>query len=830
VALVAVAVLTLAGGDLFAQLGDNCNCCSGGNGVGCDCQVCEEIVCTQDSFCCDGLWDGYCDFLAETLCSCCTDSCDSETDDDDDGFPNDQDNCPTIPNPDQSDSDGDGVGDICDNCSDESNSDQSDVDGDGAGDACDSDDDNDGVPDEDDNCPTISNPDQSDMDGDGLGAACDNCPADANPDQSDVDGDGLGDACDSCPDDPQNDVDGDGVCGDVDNCPTNANPDQSDMDGDGVGDACDDCPDDPQNDVDGDGDCGDVDNCPTDANPDQSDVDGDGVGDACDPDDDNDGVPDEDDNCLTIPNADQSDMDGDGLGDLCPPIIVDETTCTLIEAIKTANTDTPFGGCAVGTGPDTIKLTTNVWLTTVHFVYDGPNGLPVVVSDITIEGGGFTIRRAYGAPAFRLINVHSSGTLALNNVILEGGGPDVVLDGAGILSRGTLSLTNSRVSKNFLPAADSLEHGGAGIAVFAGTAHLTNSTVSNNRVIGATYAHTFIFARGGGIRINGGTVSLTNSTVSGNRANSWVREDCGYGHCQDPTGRGGGILVAGGSLSVTNSTLWGNGANGWGAGKQILAYPGIATVTNSIVAGGSSCSGYVIDNGNNFANEGTCGAGFADITPGVDFNTTLDDHGGPTLTHALLPGSVAIDAAGECGLETDQRGLSRWDGACDSGSFEYGATPADADQDGVFDAVDICPDTAIPESVPTNHLGVNRWALVDEDGMFDTSPPPGGGGGPDFEFAVADTGGCSCEQIIEAWALGWGHTKFGCSTGVMLQWIATVGGFNLEQPEIVSQPDTGGLKTLDGGVDEPSASETRSTSDPGEQRQSPRPRRQVPHR
>jgi hypothetical protein len=85
------------------------------------------------------------------------------------------------------------------------------------------------------------------------------------------------------------------------------------------------------------------------------------------------------------------------------------------------------------------------------------------------------------------------------------------------------------------------------------------------------------------------------------------------------------------------------------------------------------------DDGNNFADDDTCGPSFANITAGVDFDTNLADNGGPTLTHALLPWSVAIDAAGECGLETDQRGYPRDDGQCDSGSFEFQAgtgTPA----------------------------------------------------------------------------------------------------------------------------------------------------------
>jgi len=96
----------------------------------------------------------------------------------------------------------------------------------------------------------------------------------------------------------------------------------------------------------------------------------------------------------------------------------------------------------------------------------------------------------------------------------------------------------------------------------------------------------------------------------------------------------------------------------------------------------------------------------------------------------------------------------------------------DADGDGIDDDVDDCPDTLIPESVPRKRLGVNRWALVDEDGTFDTHPAPGGG--PGFAFTIEETAGCSCEQILEATTLGAGHSQFGCSTGAMLHWIGTV--------------------------------------------------------
>ncbi|MEP6896755.1 MAG: choice-of-anchor Q domain-containing protein, partial [Chloroflexota bacterium] len=50
----------------------------------------------------------------------------------------------------------------------------------------------------------------------------------------------------------------------------------------------------------------------------------------------------------------------------------------------------------------------------------------------------------------------------------------------------------------------------------------------------------------------------------------------------------------------------------------------------------------------------------------------LVDNGGPTLTHALLPGSPAIDAGDDAACSAvDQRGIARPQGAhCDIGSYE----------------------------------------------------------------------------------------------------------------------------------------------------------------
>jgi hypothetical protein len=98
----------------------------------------------------------------------------------------------------------------------------------------------------------------------------------------------------------------------------------------------------------------------------------------------------------------------------------------------------------------------------------------------------------------------------------------------------------------------------------------------------------------------------------------------------------------------------------------------------------------------------------------------------------------------------------------------------DKDHDGVCKEDDLCPHTEIPEDVPYGgSLNPNHFALVDGDNIFDTVLP--NGQGPQRHYTLEDTGGCSCEQILdEKPGNNVGQYQHGCSVGTMDTWVASV--------------------------------------------------------
>jgi len=125
--------------------------------------------------------------------------------------------------------------------------------------------------------------------------------------------------------------------------------------------------------------------------------------------------------------------------------------CSLPEAIINANANDQSGStdCAAGSGADTITLVTDVTLTAVHNSTYGATGLPVVSSEITIEGAGHTISRDGAAPNFRIFAANSVANLTLSSVAVSGGSfPDG--RGGGIYAKSaSVTVTNSTISGNF---------------------------------------------------------------------------------------------------------------------------------------------------------------------------------------------------------------------------------------------------------------------------------------------------------------------------------------------------------------------------------------------
>jgi CSLREA domain-containing protein len=318
-------------------------------------------------------------------------------------------------------------------------------------------------------------------------------------------------------------------------------------------------------------------------------------------------------------------------------------------------------------------------------------GGTVTLTNLTLQdaGGGIVNRGT-----LRLVNsvvmensgtgIFSTGALTVAKALVVGNSGF----GIAIESRGTATLTNTRIARNsgggleaFVATAtltnstiagNSGTKGGGIVSLFGGHVTLTKTTVSGNS---ATIGGGGIFNEGGGLCRKTASVTLINSTVSGNSA---------------PVGAGiYSVGCAGPSVTLTNSTVTRNSATRAGGGIfQDTDEDGTVTLINALVAQNSAPTGpdFLNSNGGVLARFTLIGNGAGSgITNGVDGNQvgganapidprlgSLADNGGPTKTHALLSGSPAIDAAStpDCPT-TDQRGVLRPQGAaCDIGSYE----------------------------------------------------------------------------------------------------------------------------------------------------------------
>jgi len=359
------------------------------------------------------------------------------------------------------------------------------------------------------------------------------------------------------------------------------------------------------------------------------------------------------------------------------PIIVNTTvdeiemnrSCSLREAVETAKAGMDYGGC-VYDGRRIISLPAGTY--TVNL-----GTLPSITEEITVTGASPTETIIQPSDCNPVTNICSqdfvlfhisgiTGSLTLNKLTIRHAQSQGKKGGAIYNNAGTLIISNSVFTAN------RSKQGGAIVNNNFAILSITNSTFSSNTatsayLAGAIYnsANSTVTIAGstfsgnkalcGGAIFNDGVLEITNSTFAGNSAD------------QD-----GGAIYNKDEVNIINSTFSENAAIYQGAG--IFNISGTLNFSNTIMAKsitGDDCHnalGTIGTNQNNLIEDGSCSAKYS----GNPLLGPLADNGGPTLTHAFLPGSLAMDNGylAACPA-TDQRGIERPQGAgCDIGAYE----------------------------------------------------------------------------------------------------------------------------------------------------------------
>lgn len=252
--------------------------------------------------------------------------------------------------------------------------------------------------------------------------------------------------------------------------------------------------------------------------------------------------------------------------------------------------------------------------------------------------------------------VYSVGDTTLRRCTITGNRSDI--DGGGVFANAGSKLTVDActIVGNWTGSS------GGGLTV-RGTAEILNSTIAYNTAM----------LRGGGIHTAGGAADLKvrNSTISGNTA---------------VTDGGGMALLPGSMFLVQNSTVAFNRAGGNGGG--IFADNNVALESTIVAKNFAAGTGNDLISNDNPGDEITLircligelspmDADYSDIDSQLNVDPMLGplvNNGGPTQTHALLPGSAAINnGSNPAALLTDQRGdpFKRTKGGfTDIGAFE----------------------------------------------------------------------------------------------------------------------------------------------------------------
>jgi hypothetical protein len=375
---------------------------------------------------------------------------------------------------------------------------------------------------------------------------------------------------------------------------------------------------------------------------------------------------------------------------------------SLRQALANANNGDTINFAVTGT----ITLTSGALGVVKNVTISGPGADQLSIVGMQFQSVFFAGVKAAAISGLTIRNgavgIDNGGMLTVMNCVISG------MSVGGIHNVSSLTVVNSNVSDN----------DGFGIYNITGefgvvTATILSTTVSGNLAGGVVAAPNFFGGRAyititdctisgnsGGILAARTKLTVANSTISGNSAGT----------------SGGGISVSPGPIgvnldsSIVNSTISGNsaGTSGGGIGTSTTLRVANCTITgNSAPSGGGIYNVGSVEVSNTILNAGASGENISNdggtVTslgynlssddgggyltgPGDQINTDpllgpLQNNGGPTLTHALLPGSPAIDA-GDPNFNpppsNDQRDCHFdrvFNGRIDIGSFEVQPPP-----------------------------------------------------------------------------------------------------------------------------------------------------------
>ncbi|WP_341529472.1 choice-of-anchor Q domain-containing protein [Nostoc sp. UHCC 0302] len=315
------------------------------------------------------------------------------------------------------------------------------------------------------------------------------------------------------------------------------------------------------------------------------------------------------------------------------------------------------------------------YLSFIGFSSGSGGGIYSTNSTLTVNNSTFSSNSANDQGG----GIFSDRTLTVSNSKFDNNSAN--FQGSGIINHyGTLTVINSIFNNNST-------NSGGGISNDGGTATVSYSTFNNNTVSAegggidnggtiaisnSTFSNNSSGTSGGGI-YNGGTMTLTNSTINENSA-----KDVGGGIVSyydtlivnnstissNSAARGGGIFINA-TLTVNNSTITLNTAeNEEAAGGIFNNESGTVTVKNSLIAGNnnSDVTGAFVSNGYNLIGSLSGSTGFnanEELNVPLEdvLDTTLQDNGGATKTHALVTGSRAINTGSNADIPTDTTDL-----------------------------------------------------------------------------------------------------------------------------------------------------------------------------